>query len=120
MDNNSPLLGYELQATTGADLPATEDGWVIVDAHIDPEYSTPETPADPACRLYSGLVANEVYWFRVRAYNLSGHGHWSAPYHYEHNLEFVPGPSRASLQRPSTLTVADARASAPTRRSHSR
>ena len=80
MDNNSPLLGYELQATTGADLPATEDGWVIVDAHIDPEYSTPETPADPACRLYSGLVANEVYWFRVRAYNLSGHGHWSAPY----------------------------------------
>ena len=36
VDNNSPLLGYELQSTTGPDLPATEDGWTIVDAHIDP------------------------------------------------------------------------------------
>ena len=91
-DNNSPLLGYELQATTGPDLPATEDGWVIVDAHIDPT-------ADPVCRLYSGVVANQIYWFRVRAYNLSGHGHWSAPYHYRHGTEFVPPlPSRASVQ----------------------
>ena len=116
-DNNSPLLGYELQATTGTDLPATEDGWTIVDAHIDPEYDdhdedemTPNTPADPACRLYSGLVANQQYWFRVRAYNLAGHGHWSAPYHYRHDTEFVPQRTRASVQRPGVLTVSDARA----------
>ena len=104
-DNNSPLLGYELQATTGPDLPATEDGWVIVDAHIDPT-------ADPVCRLYSGVVANQIYWFRVRAYNLSGHGHWSAPYHYTHGSEFVPPlPSRASVQSQAILSVADARVS---------
>ena len=116
--NGSPLFGYELQATTGPDLPATEDGWVIVDAHIDPGHTanspglTDDTYEDPACRLLSSLVANQVYWFRVRAYNLSGHGHWSAPYHYEHDREFVPPlPSRASVQSPGVLVVADARAS---------
>ena len=119
--NGSPLLGYELQATTGPNLPATEDGWVIVDAHIDPGLSDMSTDAvsddtyvDPACRLYSGLVANQVYWFRVRAYNLSGHGHWSAPYHYNHGGSLnpsVPSPSRASVQGPGTLAVADAVAS---------
>ena len=116
--NGSPLLGYELQATTGPNLPATEDGWVIVDAHIDPglvDMSTDavsdDTYVDPACRLYSGLVANQVYWFRVRAYNLSGHGHWSAPYHYNHGSSFNPSvPTRASAQSPRTLSVADARA----------
>ena len=119
-DNNSTLLGYELQATTGADLPATEDGWVIVDAHIDTGFDDKGTPDDtsdddpyenPACRLYSGLVPNGVYWFRVRAYNLAGHGHWSAPYHYTHEDVFVPPQSsRASVQGPGVLTVADARA----------
>ena len=108
-DNNSDLLGYELQATTGPDLPATEDGWVIVDAHIDPMLPPSE---NPACRLYSGLVPNQVYWFRVRAYNLSGHGHWSAPYHYQHiTVPVPPLSSRASAQSPRTLSVADARAS---------
>ena len=118
--NGSPLLGYELQQTTGSDLPVSEDGWVIVDAHIATGLSTADrdTPAltdddydDPACRLLSSLVANNEYWFRVRAYNLAGHGHWSAPYHYRHGTEFVPAPARASVQRPSALTVADARAS---------
>ena len=125
VDNNSTLLGYELQSTTGPDLPATEDGWTIVDAHIDPGYNAMGTDTtmstettdddkyvDPACRLYSGLVANQVYWFRVRAYNLSGHGHWSAPYHYSHEGEVVPPlPTRASVQNQGVLTVADARAS---------
>ena len=126
-DNNSPLLGYELQATTGTDLPATEDGWVIVDAHIEVgtmlvDLNDPPTPgdtsddtevdADPACRLYSGLVAEQQYWFRVRAYNLAGHGHWSAPYHYRHGLESSPPlPARASVQDSGLLSVADARAS---------
>ena len=111
-DNDSPLLGYELQATIGPNLPATEDGWVIVDAHIDPEYDmTAETYVDPACRLYSGLVPNQNYWFRVRAYNLSGHGHWSAPYHYRHEGAVVPPlTTRASVESGSTLSLADARA----------
>ena len=26
----------------------------------------------------------------MRAYNLAGHGHWSAPYHYRHGLAYVP------------------------------
>ena len=104
--NGSDLLGYELQATTSDELPETEDGWVIVDAHIDPAGD------GPVCRLYSGLVINEVYWFRVRAYNLAGHGHWSAPYHYRHETEVVPPlPARASVQGPVALAVADARAS---------
>ena len=114
--NGSPLLGYELQQTTGPDLPVSEDGWVIVDAHIDPGHTansdglTDDTYEDPVCRLLSSLVANQTYWFRVRAYNLAGHGHWSAPYHYMHGTEFVPEPSRASVQRPGVLTVSDARA----------
>ena len=104
-DNNSSLLGYELQQTTGAELPETEDDWVIVDAHIS-------SGEDPACRLLSSLVPDGTYWFRVRAYNLAGHGHWSAPYHYRHTREPVPPlPSRASVQGPGLLTVADARAS---------
>ena len=116
-DNNSTLLGYELQATTGPNLPVTEDSWVIVDAHIDPDVNMDNDTDEndtPACFLYSGLVVNQNYWFRVRAYNLSGHGHWSAPYHYRHSNESVPPlptPMRASVQGPSALTVADARAS---------
>ena len=104
-NNGSELLGYELQATTSDELPETEDGWVIVDAHIG-------SAGNPVCRLYSGLVIDEVYWFRVRAYNLAGHGHWSAPYHYKHGMEVVPPlPMRASVQGPVALAVADARAS---------
>ena len=114
-NNGTPLTGYELQATTGPNLPATEDGWIIVDAHIDPDVDMDgdtDLNDTPACFLYSGLVANQRYWFRARAYNLAGHGHWSAPYHYTHGQEFVPPlPSRASVQGPHTLTVADARAS---------
>ena len=116
--NGSPLLGYELQQTTGSDLPVSEDGWTIVDAHIDPGHNANsdrlanDTYDDPACRLLSSLVADQTYWFRVRAYNLAGHGHWSAPYHYEHGMEFVPPlPSRASIQGSVALAVADARAS---------
>ena len=117
VDNNSDLLGYELQATTGPNLPATEDGWVIVDAHIDPNVDMDDDvdAADtPACFLYSGLVSNQTYWFRARAYNLAGHGHWSAPYHYTHQDESVPPlppePTRASVQGPGALAVADAQA----------
>ena len=115
--NRSPLLGYELQQTTGPDLPVSEDGWIIVDAHIATGYTAnsdgldDDTYEDPACRLLSSLVANNEYWFRVRAYNLAGHGHWSAPYHYRHGREFVPELTRASVQRPSVLSVSDARAS---------
>ena len=113
--NGTPLIGYELQATTGPDLPTTEDGWVIVDAHIDPDADMDadvDAADTPACFLYSGLVSNQIYWFRVRAYNLAGHGHWSAPYHYSHGREFTPPlPTRASVQGPGALTVADAQAS---------
>ena len=114
-NNGSTVIGYELQATTSEESPETEDGWVIVDAHIDPNAFDPDNdPAtldDPACFLYFGLVHNRVYWFRVRAYNLAGHGHWSAPYHYQHIEGPVPPlPTRASVESGSTLTVADARA----------
>ena len=85
--NGNAIVGYELQATTGEELPATEDGWVIVDAHVA---APPDE--DPVCRLYSGVVMDNEYWFRVRAYNLAGHGHWSAPYHYKHEPEYVPPP----------------------------
>ena len=54
VDNNSDLLGYELQATTGPNLPATEDGWVIVDAHIDPDVDM-DDDVDPCCR-YAGML----------------------------------------------------------------
>ena len=56
---------------------------------------------DPACRLYSGLIANQVYWFRVRAYNQSpAMGYWSAPYHYSHMGEsFVPPACAMPCQR---------------------
>ena len=119
--NGSPLLGYELQQTTGSDLPVSEDRWVIVDAHIPTGLTDAlrDTPSlmddqyeDPTCRLLSSLIANREYWFRVRAYNLAGHGHWSAPYHYRHGPEFVPelGRARASVPRSSVLTVSDARA----------
>ena len=111
-NNDSAVIGYELQATTNEELPETEDGWTIVDAHIDPDANNDDTPDNPACFLHSGLVNNNVYWFRVRAYNLSGHGHWSAPYHYQHSVGPVPLlATRASVGNGSALTVTDARAS---------
>lgn len=70
LNDSSDLTGYELQVTPDDVLPATEDGWLIVDAHVDPDGG-----ASPVCRLYSGLAGNDVRWFRVRAYNLAGHGH---------------------------------------------
>ena len=104
-NNGNAIVGYELQATTGEELPATEDAWVIVDAHVDPGGE------DPVCRLYSGVVGDNEYWFRVRAYNLAGHGHWSAPYHYKHEREFVPplGSPRGAASR-AALAVDDTRA----------
>ena len=102
--NRSPVTGYELQVTPDDNLPAAEDGWLILDAHVFPS-------ASPVCRLYSGLAGNDQRWFRVRAYNLAGHGHWSAPYHYRHGGAVVPPLSSASTARsPGALTVADARA----------
>ena len=107
-DNSSPLLGYELQSTTGDELPATESGWVIVDAHIEHE----EGEEGPVCLLYSGLIVGETYWFRMRAYNLAGHGHWSAPYRHRREAAGASHlPSRAGVQGPGALAVADARAS---------
>ena len=109
--NGDRPLHYELQvqSTTGPELPAFEefeDGWVIVDARIGPD---PRDPGERACHLYSGLKEGETYWFRVRAYNLAGHGHWSAPYHYEH--EFVPpSSSGSSAENGVALSIADARA----------
>ena len=104
--NGDAVVGYELQIAPDANIPSTEDGWLSVDSRI--AAPTSET----VCVLYSGVVANQVYWFRVRAYNRAGHGNWSAPYQYRHGQEFVPPTtSRASVQSPSTLTVADARAS---------
>ena len=70
-------------------IPSTEDGWLSVDSRI----AVP-SPATPVCVLYSGVVANQVYWFRVRAYNRAGHGNWSAPYQYRHGEGFVPPPPR--------------------------
>ena len=104
--NGSDVTGYELQITPDENLPATEDGWLIVDAHVDPDGG-----ASPVCRLYSGLAGNDERWFRVRAYNLAGHGHWSAPYHYRHGPSVVPPlASRNSVPSPAAFTVADARA----------
>ena len=104
--NGSDVTGYELQITPDENLPVTEDGWLIVDAHVDPDGG-----ALPVCRLYSGLAEDDERWFRVRAYNLAGHGHWSAPYHYIHDYSSVPPLSNSSgAQNQSTLTVADARA----------
>ena len=78
-DNENPVTGYELQIAPDADIPSTEDGWLTVDARIPIG-----DPTLPVCILYSGVVANQVYWFRVRAYNRAGHGNWSAPYQYRH------------------------------------
>ena len=102
--NEREVTGYELQVTPDDNLPAAEDGWLILDAHVSPS-------ASPVCRLYSGLAGNDQRWFRVRAYNLAGHGHWSAPYHYRHGDAFVPPlPSASGARSPGALTVADARA----------
>ena len=104
--NGSELTGYELQIAPDADIPSTEDGWLTVDSRI----AIP-TPPSPVCILYSGVVANQLYWFRVRAYNDAGHGNWSAPYQYRHGEGFVPATARrASVQSGSALTVTDARA----------
>ena len=109
--NGNPVAGYELHISPDADIPSTEDGWLTVDSRVP--QGTVSDPPEPVCVLYSGVVANQVYWFRVRAYNRAGHGNWSAPYQYRHGQEFVPAPSpaRASVNRPSAFTVADARAS---------
>ena len=101
LDNGNPIVGYELQATTGEELPVTEDEWVIVDGHVGPD-------ASPICRWYTG-VRDNVYWFRVRAYNLAGHGHWSAPYQYEHGGPPVPSASSGGHGR-IAVSVADTRA----------
>ena len=66
-DNNSPVIGYELQISPDANIPSTEDGWLTVDSRI-------AIGTLQVCVLYSGLVANQRYWFRVRAYNRAGHG----------------------------------------------
>jgi len=108
VDNGDRPLHYELQATTGSELPEFEDGWVIVDARIGPET---RDSGEPRCHLYSGLVDGGTYWFRVRAYNLAGHGHWSAPYHYRHEREFVPPlPSGSGAENRPALSVAGASA----------
>ena len=104
-DNNSEVVGYELQVTTDRSLPTVEDGWLILDAHVVPTGPEP----DQECRLYSGLAEDDERWFRVRAYNLAGHGHWSAPYHYVHEASVVPrSSSRLTVQGQSVLAVADA------------
>ena len=100
-DNGSDVLGYELQVTPDEGLPATEDRWLIVDAHV--RSSGAESRV---CRRYAGLAEDDERWFRVRAYNLAGHGHWSAPYHYVHE------PSNAfGSGQPSELSIADAQTS---------
>ena len=109
VSNGNDVAGYELQIAPDTNIPSAEDGWLTVDSRI--AVATPTV-----CVLYSGVVANQVYWFRVRAYNRAGHGNWSAPYQYRHGQEFVPGnpvtlATRASVNRPSAFTVSDARAS---------
>ena len=108
LSNGNPVTGYELHISPDADIPSTEDGWLTVDSRIDAD-----AVPTPVCILYSGVVANQIYWFRVRAYNHAGHGNWSAPYQYRHGEEFVPpqpAPARASVQSDSALTVTDTRA----------
>ena len=100
--NGSDLLGYEMQVVISGEQPATEDVWAIVDAHIDPMADSDGS----VCRRYHGVIDETVYWFRVRAYNLAGHGHWSAPYHYG----APPGPSGSSAENRVGLSVAGARA----------
>ena len=101
--NRSEVIGYELQISPDENRPVPEDGWLILDAHVSPEGS-------PVCRFYSGLAEDDERWFRVRAYNLAGYGHWSVPYHYVHEHSYVPQSRRASAQSAATLSVADARA----------
>ena len=95
--NGSDVTGYELHVTPDENLPATEDGWLIVDSHVSAGRAE-----SPVCRRYAGLADDDERWFRVRAYNLAGHGLWSAPYHYVHM------PSSAFLA--PRLSVADAQA----------
>ena len=75
--------GHTRQQLPGA---GEEDRWLVLDAYINPS----ARDDGRECRLYSGLAGNDERWFRVRAYNLAGHGHWSAPYHYRHGLASVP------------------------------
>ena len=106
VDNNSRVTGYEIQMSPDEELPGTEDGWWVLDAHVNTTDG-----AVLECRLYSGLAKDDKRWFRIRAYNLAGHGDWSAPYRYAHK-EDQPVPS-SSLSAPiseGVLTVADAHA----------
>ena len=105
--NDDPVIGYELHITPDDMLPATEDGWLILDAHV----GLSVTGSGQVCRLYSGLAKGDERWFRVRAYNSAGHGHWAAPYHYRHDEDgsIVPQSSRASVQSQIVFAVADAR-----------
>ena len=103
------VIGYELQVSPDEDRPVPEDGWLILDAHVSPHLY----PSDPICRLYSGLADKDERWFRVRAYNNAGYGHWSAPYHYRHEPSYVPNflrSSRASVESQAAIAVDDARA----------
>ena len=112
VDNGSRVIGYELQVTPDATLPVTEDGWRIADAHIANPDDAEGNAGAQICRLFTGLARDDERWFRVRAYNLAGHGHWSAPFHYIH--EPSPGPVSAlaasSVRTPAALAIADARA----------
>ena len=114
LDHSDDVIGYEIQLTTDKDLPVVEDDWLVLDAHVSPNETMRDgSPVDepPVCRLYSGLADGDERWFRVRAYNSAGHGHWSAPYHYVHGFDtYVPLLRRASAQNDATLVVADARA----------
>ena len=110
VDNGSPVTGYEIQMSPDEELPGTEDGWWVLDGHVNATLTDP--PAVQECRLYSGLASNAERWFRIRAYNLSGHGDWSAPYFYRHAPDpIVPAAAARSAQSPEgVLSVADARA----------
>ena len=105
-DNGSPMTGYEIQMSPDEELPGTEDGWWVLDAHVNPT-----DDATQECRLYSGLVEDDERWFRIRAYNLAGHGNWSAPYRYAHTSDTpIPQAGNSTGSPDGVLAVADARA----------
>ena len=108
IENDNRVTGYEIQMSPDEELPGTEDGWWVLDAHVQ----ATEVAGGLETRLYSGLAKDDERWFRIRAYNRAGHGDWSAPYHYVHETSFVPSmASRSAVQAESAvLTVADARA----------
>ena len=92
-----------MQVSPDEERTTTDDTWLILDAHV-------EAGDSPVCRLYSGLALEEQRWFRVRAYNLAGHGYWPTPYHYQHGFSVVPSLStRVSVERQAALMVSDAR-----------